>query len=187
MRATVATWVQYVGMGLAMAGGAPWPQPNWGRFAAGMVVLLVGIVLGRMASKGSPEAEGHGHGEGAPRAPGSVASARAALPPMVEELAKLAEGVESMPLGELALRVEALQKDGTETVAAAQEALTRAFGFPAYASVMAPLATAERWLYRAWSAASDGHRPEARASLEQAKAPLAEAVAALAALDRPAA
>jgi hypothetical protein len=41
-------------------------------------------------------------------------------------------------------------------------------GFASYAEIMAPLATAERWLYRAWSAAADEHRPEVLASVKTA-------------------
>ena len=41
---------------------------------------------------------------------------------------------------------------------AAQEGLVRRRGFAVYAAVMGPLSTAERFVYRAWSAEGDALR-----------------------------
>ena len=59
-----------------------------------------------------------------------------------------------------------------------QEAIAAHVGFATYAEVMAQLASAERWLYRAWSSASDSHRKECIQSLKIA-APFAREAAAL--------
>jgi hypothetical protein len=84
-----------------------------------------------------------------------------------------------MPLADVAKEVDVLQQTGTEQVAAAQEAIVRAHSFPMYSTVMTPLASGDRWLYRAWSAASDGHRTETVNSVKTAIPYLEEANDAL--------
>jgi len=174
VNAFVGTWVMYAGMAISMIGGAPWPRPNWVVVAAGVAVVIVGIVLKRRADARDPRVLA-AYGEGAAVVHGSVAAAGTALPRMLAAVQALKDDVADAKLADLAQRIEKIQSDGTEQVAAAQDALTRAYTFQGYASVMGPLATAERYLYRAWSAASDGHRPEVTRSIEAAIPYLEEA------------
>ena len=180
---TLATWTQYAGLTLTMAGGAPWPHPNWIVVGVGLAIVGVGIAWKRAADKRDPRlAEGgtHGaHGDAAPVREGTVPAARVALPNMVSRAKALLERVETDDLVAIATEIDSMQQQGTEQVAASQEAIVRAHSFAQYATVMTPLATAERWLYRAWSAASDGHRPEVIASLKSALPYLEEAESAL--------
>jgi hypothetical protein len=176
MSPQVASWIQYLGLAIAMLGGAPWPRPNWWVVAAGLVVVSVGIALKRAADRRDPR---HAPGDGEGVREGSIPAAAAALPAMLTQVRALAAEAATRPLEELAAQVEQLQQRGTEQVAAAQDAFVRAHGFPGYARVMGPLASGERLLYRAWSAASDGHRPETVASLEAALPYLEEALEAL--------
>ena len=60
-----------------------------------------------------------------------------------------------------------------------REDLQARLGVKGFARVMSPFAAGERKLNRVWSAAVDGHAPEARASLEAAVPTLAEARDAL--------
>ena len=175
----LALWLQYAGLALSMAGGAPWPRPNWLVVIGGLAVVALGIVWKRSADKRDPRLAEGAHGEGGPARTGSVQSAREALPVMLTKVRALIASIETAKLGDVAATIETLQQNGTEAVAAAQDALVRAYSFPGYSTVMTPLATGERWLYRAWSAASDGHRPEVIASLNTALPYLEEAQTAL--------
>jgi hypothetical protein len=181
MSAQLALWIQYAGLALAMVGGAPWPQPQWLLVATGLAVVGVGIALKRAADRHDPRLAA-AHGEAGPAREGSVPAASQALPEMVARARALAAEARALPLAKIAEAIEALQQAGPEQVAAAQDALVRAYTFAGYARVMTPLATGERLLYRAWSAASDGHRDEAVASLEAALPYLDEARDALATL-----
>ena len=174
----LALWLQYVGLAISMAGGAPWPRPNWLVVLGGLAIVAVGIAWKRSADKHDPRMAEGAHGEGAPRT-GSVKAAREALPLTVTDAKALLTAAESEHLAKVATTIDELQQKGTEVVAAAQDALVRAYSFPQYSTVMTPLATGERWLYRAWSAASDGHRPEVLASLKTALPYLEDAQAAL--------
>lgn len=171
----IADWVMYVGMGISMAAGATWPRPSWGGWGVGLAVIAVGVVLRRKA--GAPSLhEVHAPGEAgdddAPR--GSLEQSIAWFAKGVGELAKSAP---EQPFEAIKQRAERLVRGGPERVGNAQEALAAKIGFATYAEIMAPLASAERWVNRAWSAAADEHRPECVSSLEQAAAFAREAEA----------
>ena len=163
---TAAPWVLYVGMLLTMVGGAPWPRPRWALVGAGLAVIGAGIAMTRRAA-----ARGGAEGTAA----GSVHAAGEALAGLLGRVQALRARASTESLEAIAREVEALQTTGVEVVAASQEDFVRAHGFLRYASVMGPLATGERLLYRAWSAASDGHRPEVESALGQAEPYVAEA------------
>lgn len=169
----VVPWVLYAGLALAMVGGASWPAPRVVVVAAGLAVLGVGIAWKRRVDHARPD-----HEEGGAR--GSMAAAVAASGRLVPAVRGLVEARASKPLAELAEAIEEVRRQHLEPVVEAQDDVVRQRGFEAWAAVMAPLAGAERLLYRAWSAASDGHAEEARWSLEQAM-PLAERAAEAAA------
>jgi hypothetical protein len=175
----VANWIQYAGITVAMAGGARWASPYIPIVAVGLGVLAVGIVWMRAIDRRDPHAGEHGaHGEGVQHRAGSIGAAGAAIREMNKSVHELIGKLESDPLPALAEWIERMQRDGTEVVASAQDAFVRAHGFAGYAAVMSPLASGERWLYRGWSAASDGHRPELISSVREAIPFIEEAVAA---------
>ncbi len=156
----IATWTLYLGMAITMVGGARWPSPAWWNVVLGIAVVGVAVLLHRLAAKAAPKGDGV--------AIGTAASAYRALDTMVVELEALRERASSAELGEVAKALEGFQARCVETVSAAQDDLVRVHGFVRYAAMMAPLATAERLMFRAWSAASDGHRPEALTSIGDA-------------------
>lgn len=171
MRA-VAPWVLYLGMAVAMVSGATWPEPTWGGVAVGIAIVAAGIVALRRAGAPSPEESVAAAGvHGAARA-GSLADGVRAT---ADGVRRLADEAPALHLDEVRRRIETLQHLGPERVGDAQASIVARAGFPAYASVMAPLATAERLLWRAWSAAADGHRPECLRSLRAAVAHANEA------------
>jgi hypothetical protein len=167
----IANIVMYAGMALSMIGGARWPGPSWGVVAAGLALIGVGIGIRRAA--GAPSLDEHApDAAGKPARTGTLTDALTLVQQGVDELAAAAA---TMPLDDVKKRVEELNWLGVERLGAAQEVIIARVGFATYAEVMAPLATAERWLHRAWSAAADGHRPECLASLQTARGFAAEA------------
>lgn len=170
----VAQWVMYAGMGVAMVGGATWPRPSAPLVAAGIAVIAAGILLRRRA--GAPTVEHSVAAGSRPERRGTLAEGIADAARATRELADQAE---TLTLEAIKERVEGVNWLGAERLGAAQELVAAREGFAVYAEVMAPLATSERLLYRAWSAASDGHRPEVVASL-RASAGYAEEAAELA-------
>jgi hypothetical protein len=172
---TLASWVQYLGMTIAMLGGATWPAPRASVVVAGLVVLCAGIAWARLARGRSASAA-------AASADRPLAYARGRIEDALARTRALREGAEAEPAASLCSELEAIVRECVEAVADRQEALSREHGFAGYASVMTPFAAAERWLNRAWSAASDGHTPEAKTSLTRAAEHCDEALRAADAL-----
>jgi hypothetical protein len=167
-RETAATWVQYLGMTVAMLGGATWPAPRWSAVGAGLAVLVAGLALARALRGGDAGSTTTG-GER------PLELAREKIEEALRRTCALRTSAPSAPLAEVATAAETIVRECVEPVARAQESLSREHTFAGYARIMTPFASAERWLFRAWSASSDGHRPEAVASLDQALAHLEEA------------
>ncbi|MBL8680913.1 MAG: hypothetical protein JNK05_17160 [Myxococcales bacterium] len=157
-----ASWVQYLGMTVAMLGGATWPAPKWSIVAVGILILCAGILWARRA-RASTTAQS---AEGAREKP--LDYARQRVTEALERTRALRATAESAELTAIAAGAEAIVRECVEAVAKAQEAIAAAHGFNAYAEIMTPFAAGERWLNRAWSAASDGHRGEATHSLDRA-------------------
>jgi hypothetical protein len=159
---TLASWVQYLGMTIAMLGGATWPAPRWTVVAGGIGVLGAGIVWARLAAGKRTAA---GVNAGGDRA---IERVQSALDAAKQRTAAVRASAESAAFEAIANECEGIVRDCVEAVAAQQESLSRTYGFAGYAQVMTPFAAAERWLNRTWSAASDAHRPEVLASLDHA-------------------
>lgn len=158
-------WVMYAGMLVAMVGGATWPRPTWVAVAGGLAIIGAGVAM-RRAAGGSSLAEETGVVDARrPPRQGTLVDGVTAFVAGIEALLGEAEG---LPLETIKTRVDDLLWIGPERLGSAQEVIAARAGFAAYAEVMAPLASAERWLNRAWSAAADEHRPECVASLETA-------------------
>jgi hypothetical protein len=173
---TAAAWVSYLGMTLAMLGGATWPAPRWSVVALGLAVLLAAIAWAR-ASRRREAAAAASSGER------PLELARARITDALARTRALRESASHEALTSIGERAEAVVRECVEPVARAQESLTREHTFAGYARIMTPFASAERWLFRAWSAASDGHRPEVLVSLDHALAHLDEALEAVKTLE----
>jgi hypothetical protein len=81
----------------------------------------------------------------------------------------------ALPMQQLAAETNEFIERNFKPVIEAQAALVQTQGFAKYAAHTGPWASGERMVYRAWSAATDGHRPEAVASLEESIPHLEEA------------
>lgn len=161
---TASSWVMYAGMAVVMYGGAQWPRPLWAAVGGGLAVIGVGVAMKRAAGAPAIEVEVGGNDRRPARA-GSLGDALTALREGIDELSGRSG---EASFDEVKRRIEELLWLGPERVGGAQEGIAAKIGFAAYAEVMTPLAAAERWLNRAWSAAADGHRPECVASLKEA-------------------
>ncbi len=168
----IPSLIQYLGMTVSMVGGAHWPAPRWGTVGAGLLVLGVGIFFARRAQRHSQNAVNAGQTQSLEHiVKTSVESA------LKRTIALAANGT-AQATQATADEADAIVRECVEAVAQQQEKLTQKYGFAGYASVMTPLASGERWLFRTWSAASDVHEGEVRASLEAATISLREALEA---------
>jgi hypothetical protein len=131
--------------------------------AAGVALLVVALAL-RLQHRPVSEA-----------ARGSAAAAGEAIARVGPDLHALLPEARHLAIGDLAKRLDGLIEKDLFPVYAAQQALVASQGFAGYAAHTGPWAAGERMLYRSWSAATDGHRPEAIASMEEATRHFAEA------------
>ena len=136
-----------------MIGGFP---GGWPLVALGVALCLVALVLRLRGTKVTEAAKG------------SVAEAAVAIARVGGEVDALLPDAARLPIQDLAKRLDSLVERNLLPVYGAQDALVAAQGFAKYAAHTGPWAAGERMLYRAWSAATDGHRPEAIASMREA-------------------
>jgi hypothetical protein len=165
MQAKIGLWIGYLGTTVVVIAGASWPAPEWRGIALGILIVLAGIFVKRRAAAPPIELAENATASGRVSRSGSLLDG---VREMVSGVSNLASGAQELALESIKERVEDLNYLGPDRIAEAQEALAARIGFTGYAEVMAPLATAERLLNRAWSAATDGHRPECVRALSEA-------------------
>ena len=136
-------------------------------FAAGLLLLIAGAVIGRVAIRRDAAADGEGDGA-------DFVAGLERLAAGIDECRNAADAADAEPAA-IRHEIERLQQDILEPMIEARASLQRHFGLAGYAAVLGPMSGAERLLNRAWSALVDGHMAEGRASLGGA---LAEAEAA---------
>lgn len=158
-----------------IAGAAPSTETvgglpiNWTLAAVSAVLLLLAFAL-RLRS---------GRGEAVRvESAGSIEAARAAVDRTPADVEGLLSRAAHLPIRELAAELQRLIEFDLKPVLDAQSALVRSQGFAQYAAHTGPWASGERMIYRAWSAATDGHRPEAVASLVESLPHFVEAARA---------
>jgi hypothetical protein len=160
-----------LGTVVGILGGAfPGDRELIGGIPGGWPLVLAGVLLLAVAW-----AMRLGRRPATARTLGSVVAAADAIARVGSELEALLPEAVQLPIGELARQLDALIERNLFPVYDAQGALVASQGFAGYAAHTGPWAAGERMLYRAWSAATDGHRPEAVASIEEAIRHFAEA------------
>ena len=148
-------------------------------FALGLLLVIVGAVLGRVASKREATAEPEDTESGAARDLGEL------LDELREEVAELAKttaenenpSLESFET--LKDQITELQISKVEPIVESAPRVQAKYGLTVFADVFGPLSSAERNMNRAWSALVDRHWPEAASSLERSAAELKSARRAL--------
>jgi len=159
---------------LGSLGGARVPRADWTLALTGMALLVVGALLLRRRPAMGTKAAGTADGPGAPAS--SVTDRIRELHGHVQGLAREAAG---LALPDLRDRLGNLDRDYLRPLGDEAPALLASLGPARFAATFGSYAGAERALHRAWSAATDGHRPEAMTSLELGRRRLAETVETL--------
>lgn len=97
------------------------------------------------------------------------------LQTLVQPVQKLADDASGLDHDGICVRVDQILDDHITPFVDARQTLIDRLGMAAAAEILVEVAFGERMLNRAWSAASDGHRPEALASIPDARDALVEA------------
>ncbi|MGI9327144.1 MAG: hypothetical protein ACR2PZ_18135 [Pseudomonadales bacterium] len=146
-----------------------WWETAGGQFVMGMLLLIGGAVLGRVAVGRDAAANSLTNG----------VDFSSGLARMLEDIDDIAERLRGGAHGEVQAQLEQLQTQLIAPMIDSRDVLQRQFGTTGYANVISPLSSAERLLNRAWSALVDGHAEESLASLELARDETTTAAAAL--------
>jgi len=145
----------------------------WWLFLVSVIGLFAGAMLLRKSAAADLARSGvAGDGEGAVlspldllrRAAEKTEALRAALPTAHDRCAAVLNGV------------SAIQREDLDPFVEGRLRIAGEKGLGVYASIMDAFAGAERSYNRAWSAAADGHEPEAVACVDEAAGRLAEAI-----------
>ena len=153
-----------------------WARQAGPGFAAGLLLLVVGAVLTRRATRADAMAAGP---EGRPGAV-DLGQMLLAIRDTTAELATACADPDALDAEQaraLRARIDALCLDRIEPVVEARHQVEARHGLAAHAALYGPLATGERWLHRAWSAFVDGHLHEGCASVQTAARAFEQVVA----------
>lgn len=107
-----------------------------------------------------------------------AAAVHAALSDLVRESASLAAAAPSMQNEEIHAAIDPIHSGSLYRILEGKDSAQASLGLAGYAHVYGPLASGERMLNRAWSAAVDGYLEEARECAERAAPHFAEAFSA---------
>jgi hypothetical protein len=158
-------WVLLVaGTIVGSLGGARLPEASYPVAAAGVALIIVAAVL-LHAKRKQHRAGSLEHGE-----------VLAAMRALAEPLGALTREAPELPLSEIAARIAHLNTTYFAPIADGAPRMLSAMGATRYADVFTTYASGERAISRAWSAASDHHRPETLAALRAGTARIEEAL-----------
>ena len=153
------------------AGGGPF-------FVLGLVVIVAGALLVRRAERTSGRTGGEAEASQHSGAPATLAEAMQGLERQVDALLERAQR-EGPDWGGIKETLEQLRYEHIEPVVEARERYLRQLGMERFATAFGPFSSAERMLYRAWSALVDGYHDEVVASLRTARRRLQEGLSEL--------
>ena len=143
-------------------------------FLLGLVVIVTGAVLVVRAERaGGQQGEGDAGDAAAGSAPAQLSEALVTLEREVDALIEQAQG-DAPDWEAIKQALERLRYDHIEPVVEARDRYQRQLGMERFAMAFGPFSSAERMLYRAWSALVDGYHEEVVASLRTAHQRLEE-------------
>ncbi len=143
-----------------------WTQRWW--FLAAVLIVAVAIALKRGGGPDlAPDETGVAPADGV----------RAALGQVVSECEQLAANAPTMDADALHRAIDPISAGALYRVVEGREAVKAALGLGGFAEVYGPLASGERLLNRAWSAAVDGYLEEARVCAQDCVQHFREALA----------
>ena len=147
--------------------GSSWPD-TLPIFSVSAVICALGIFLWRRDIAAART-------EVAREQSGAENSPEALLEGLMAPLAEFVEQIETMDADGICGRVDQLLETYVLPFAEGRQKLLDAMGMEKGAEVLVVMAYGERMLNRTWSAAGDGHLPEARASLPESAEAFREA------------
>ena len=130
---------------------------TWWIFACGFVCGVTGIVLWRR-SHALEKRRDHAVARGADNDPTEI------LVALKEPAQRLYDDIDELNADEILRRADQLLEDFVLPFAEVRHRVIDRFGMTRGAEILVTVALGERMLNRTWSAAADGHLPEARAS-----------------------
>ncbi|MCA8980889.1 MAG: hypothetical protein H6831_05395 [Planctomycetes bacterium] len=133
----------------------------------------IGIIGAAIALKRGSRDEAVSSDGGTP-----AAALHGALEELVRESARLAETASKLDAEALHAAIDPIHSGALYRLVEGKDSAQASLGLIGYAHVYGPLATGERMLNRAWSAAVDGYVEEARECAERAAPHFAEALSA---------
>ncbi|MEM9191544.1 MAG: hypothetical protein AAGF12_20390 [Myxococcota bacterium] len=155
-----------------------WFGDNGVFFVLGLLVLIAGAVMARIAVKKESLGEGGSSEDGAADF-GKVLGELAAAVKELSESMKSTTNPKAAQFDEAKTKIEEVQLEKFEPLIAAKNRVQARYGMGGFAEIFGPLSSAERRVNRAWAALVDKHYPEARTSIAGASDNLGEAVQAL--------
>lgn len=139
---------------------------NWPTVAGFVLLLILGVAMVRIsAARAASQAAA---------AEGGVPEAREQMAAAMEMTKTLAREMGELPIEDLHTRLDAITSGPLFQFPELRQSISDSFGLKAYADVMGPFAQAERFLFRAWSAATDGYKEEAEENIRLAEPILTE-------------
>ncbi len=167
-----------LGIMVAISGGAKTPEKvgawpdSWPIFAVGAVAALIGLVRWR-----KQKALARANLKEQMSAPGSANNPFELLAALIEPAQRLGAEIDALDEHAICDRVDALLEKYVLPMAEVRQRVVDRLGMAAGAEILVTIAFAERMLNRTWSAAGDGHLPEARAVYPDAVEAFVEAQA----------
>ena len=165
MRAT-AIVLLVVGTVVASLGGAKLPSADLPTTVAGVLLLVIGALLLRIAERRGRTREDSPHGRaGAP----TLRELSESLDDFARQVSRISTAAEELETTQLRSRLDVLESEYLEPLEERARGTFPLFTRNTYAEVFGELAAGEVLLRRAWSASVDGHREESLRSLRRAE------------------
>ena len=153
---------------------AQWWQVGGVGWVLGLGMITGGALLARRIEKQENTGEGDEGDQGAVDFLANIQQTRARLDKVAEQIAELAMD-DDVPL--VREEIDSINDTLLHPIVEARGRFMARHGVGVFASYFGSFSGGERNLSRTWSALTDGHAVEARASLERARAAFAEAEA----------
>jgi hypothetical protein len=147
-----------VGTIVGSLGGAKLPSASVPITAVGLAILVAALILLRWRRAGAKAAD----------AAGDDRDAKSLLTRLPDQIERIARRAPELELPALIRELDAIEAELLGPIADRAAKLLPELGAARFAEVFAAFAAVERSVARAWSAAADGHRPEAERSLARA-------------------
>ena len=155
-----------VGASKAPAEGSAWPD-TVPVFLAGALLAAVGLALWRRATAATARAEA--------ASSESANDPYALLSGIIEPINALKDDLDGLDAQTLGARIDELLNEFVLPFAEVRQVLVNRLGMEKGAEVLVVVAFGERLLNRVWTAAADGHLPEAKACFPEAYEAFTEA------------